>query len=155
MYLAPFGGGRRKAAGRGTRILRGGELSTVLIIRAAERGMAVKITRRLILDIFPRGGQVPAPGACMERWFAVGLGYAFFSGIRELFKIKLLLYKFNADIAVIAGYVQLFFAAVFIIRQIALPLFYFGLNSEIFIASCNFAGNISIFNIQGQGAARA
>ena len=68
----------------------------------------MKITRRLILDIFPRGGQVPAPGVCMERWFAVGLGYAFFSGIRELFKIKLLLYKFNADIAVIAGYVQLF-----------------------------------------------
>lgn len=89
MYLAPFGGGRRKAAGRGTRILRGGELSTVLIIRAAERGMAVKITRRLILDIFPRGGQVPAPGACMERWFAVGLGYAFFSGIRALFKNKI------------------------------------------------------------------
>ena len=88
--LRAAGERKKKAAGRGwTRILRGGELSTALIIRADKRGMAVKITRRLILDIFSRGGQVPAPGACMERWFAVGLGYAFFSGIRELFKNKI------------------------------------------------------------------
>lgn len=92
MYLAPFAGGRRKkkeGGRKGAWILRGGELSTVLIIRAAERGMAVKITRRLILDIFSRGGQVPAPGVCMERWFAVGFGSAFFSGIRALFKNKI------------------------------------------------------------------
>ncbi len=87
--LRAAGERKKKAAGRGAWILRGGELSTVLIIRADKRGMAVKITRRLILDIFFRGGQVPAPGVCMERWFAVGFGSAFFSGIRALFKNKI------------------------------------------------------------------
>ncbi len=58
-----------------------------------------------------------------------------------------IIYKLNIDIAVIAGHSQRFFPAIFFVRQIAFPFFYFGLDRKIIITPYNRAGNISIFNV--------
>ena len=56
--------------------------------------------------------------------------------------------KFNADVAVVAGHVQRFFSAVFVLRQIAFPLFELGLNGEIVITSHYCACDIPVFHGQ-------
>lgn len=62
-----------------------------------------------------------------------------------------LLDKFDMDISLIAGYMQLLFPIVRIFRHITLSFFDFRMNGEIVIASDDRAGNIPIFNGERHG----